>query len=333
MRTDGKYFNQKLLAELYYQYVNVEGPFMQRIFGMKTPIDRIFVQEEEIDPRYETIVLDYERASHIINTASCITVGRCYCRHKMEHIGKSCDKPQHVCLSLNKVAESLHCHHISKKISREKAHEILKECVSLGLVQLGDNVQERVNWICNCCPCCCEGLLSYKKLGYNLGSSFFSTVDIKTCSGCGICARRCPVDAVTMRAFSNGKIFPEININQCIGCGVCSRFCPSKSIELKRRYEAKFIPKDSFERYIINAIETGRLQNYIFDNYTLWTHALLRRFLGIILSLKPAKRLLAQKQVQSRFINALIKTDKYTIFNKLYNVTEKPDYTHPELKK
>ncbi len=35
-------------------------------------------------------VLDYERASHVVESASHIGVGVCYCRHKMEHMGRAC---------------------------------------------------------------------------------------------------------------------------------------------------------------------------------------------------------------------------------------------------
>jgi CRP-like cAMP-binding protein len=101
---------------------------------------------------------------------------------------------------------------------------------------------------------------------------------------------------------------------------------------MARRKETAFVPKDTFERFILSAISTGRLQNLLFDNYTLWTHDLLRRFLGIFLSLEPAKRLLAQRQVRSRYLNALIKMERYTIVDQLYNDGQTADYSHQELR-
>jgi len=74
------------------------------------------------------------------------------------------------------------------------------------------------------------------------------------------------------------------------------------------------------------------LQNLLLDNYTLLTHDLLRRFLKIVLSLKSAKMLLAQRQLQSKFITAITRTEHYTLFNNLYNEGKKPDYTHAELR-
>ena len=101
---------------------------------------------------------------------------------------------------------------------------------------------------------------------------------------------------------------------------------------MARRKETAFVPKDTFERFILSAISTGRLQNVLFDDYTLWTHDLLRRFLCVFLSLEPAKRLLAQRQIRSRFLNALTKMEYYALFDRLYNHGQTPDYSHPELR-
>jgi len=101
---------------------------------------------------------------------------------------------------------------------------------------------------------------------------------------------------------------------------------------MERRKEIAFVPKDSFERYILGAISTGQIQNLLFDNYTLLTHDVMRRFLGVILSLKPAKMMMAQRQLQSRFLEAVTRTGHYTLFDKLYNEGRKPDYSHNDLR-
>src|SRR5512136_2938973 len=126
MRLDGR-FDKKLLSELYYQYINTEGAFLRTIFSLEPSIYRSYVQEPAIGEK---------------DTASCITVGTCYCRHKMQHIGKACRNPQDVCLTFNKTAESLSKHGIARQIDHPEAHRILNQCIGLGLVQLGDNVQE-----------------------------------------------------------------------------------------------------------------------------------------------------------------------------------------------
>jgi Na+-translocating ferredoxin:NAD+ oxidoreductase RNF subunit RnfB len=310
MRTDGK-FDRKILGELFYQYINVEDDFAKELFSMDPAIDRVFIQEQTIKSQDQPVVLDYEKASHVINTAECITVGTCYCRHKMEHVGKACDKPQEVCLTFNNSAKSLAKHGIAKEISKEKALEILNQCIDNGLVQIGDNIQDNVNWMCNCCGCCCEALLAIKQLGHrNIRSNFAAQIN-QTCTGCGICVQKCPVDAIKMVDQNNKRIAQVIPEN-CIGCGVCAKACPTKSIAMERFENTKFVPKDTFERFVINAIDRNKLQNFIFDNHGLWTYDLLRRLLKTILGLKPVKRKLAQQQLRSKFLNTLTKSKRYS---------------------
>ena len=230
MRTDGK-FDRKILSELYHQYINVEEEFGAMLWALDPAIDRCLVNEIAIPEELQSIVLDYERASHVIETATCITVGTCYCRHKMEHLGKACDMPQDVCLTFNGAAKTLSKHGIAKEITKEEAFEILDRVRELGLVQIGDNIQEGVNWICNCCGCCCEALIGYKRFGYtqNIQTNFYAKVDEEECTGCAVCEEKCPVDAIVME-----NDLPVINVGRCIGCGVCVHHCPEDARSIKR---------------------------------------------------------------------------------------------------
>ncbi len=313
MRTDGR-FDRKVLSELFYHYINEEDDFVEHVLMQKTPIARTMVHEHTIQNKDQSEVLDYERATHIINSASCITVGTCYCRHKMEHVGKACKAPQDVCLTFNTAAESLIKHKIAKQISKEEALAVLDRCVNYGLVQIGDNIQNQVNWMCNCCGCCCEAIQAYKKIGYRrkINSNFFAHVDKEKCLACGACIAKCPVEAIKM-VDKKAVVSEDI----CIGCGICERACGVKAITIERRKKLAMVPLDSFERCVINAIETNKLQNYIFDNYGLWTNELLRHLVGVLFKLSPAKFLIANKQLKSQFLKVLRKTKTSKIYSGL----------------
>ena len=317
MRLDGR-FNKKVLAELFHQYINQEEDFVRQIFGLQLPIDRVFVQEEVLSDRDAAVILDYERATQVVASASAISVGICYCRHKMQHVGKACKAPEEVCLTFNNSAESLIRHGIAREISKGEALAILARCVKRGLVQIGDNVKENVSWICNCCGCCCEAILAYKRLGYtaSIHSSYVVAHADGECTACGNCALRCPVEAIAPRGEHDTQV--HLNLERCFGCGVCVRACKTSSLTLRRRSETNYVPVDSFERVVVNAIESGKVQNYLFDNEALWTHTALRRLLGVLLALPPVKQAMANRQLQSRFIRALTQTRFYQGFAELY---------------
>jgi len=54
------------------------------------------------------------------------------------------------------------------------------------------------------------------------------------------------------------------------------------------------------------AIERGKLQNLFFDNRVLWSHRAMAGVLGVILKLPPFKQALANQQIKSRYLEALI---------------------------
>ena len=81
--------NQKVLSELYYQYINVEEDFIRALFVEgETSLGRVFVHEPALPEQTGLHVLDYERASEVIRTAKGIGISMCYCRHKMAHMDR-----------------------------------------------------------------------------------------------------------------------------------------------------------------------------------------------------------------------------------------------------
>jgi len=54
------------------------------------------------------------------------------------------------------------------------------------------------------------------------------------------------------------------------------------------------------------AIERGKLQHLIFDNRVLWSHRALAAVFGVIFKLPLIKQVLANKQLQSRYLEAIM---------------------------
>lgn len=160
----GDHYDQKLLAELFYQYLNVEEDFVKALFATgETQIGRIFVNERALPAENTLHVLDYERASDVIETASHIGIGACYCRHKLSHLGRACEAPMQICMTFNSTAGSLIKHGIARRVDKGECHDLLDQALDRNLVQFGENARERVSFICNCCGCCCEAMLAAKR--------------------------------------------------------------------------------------------------------------------------------------------------------------------------
>lgn len=46
------------------------------------------------------------------------------------------------------------------------------------------------------------------------------------CTGCGACKNVCPVSAISMKADTEGFLYPNVKETQCIECGKCLMVCP-----------------------------------------------------------------------------------------------------------
>ena len=160
--------DQHLLAELFYQYINVEEDFIRALFlDGETQLGRVFVNERQLPAELSLHVLDYERASEVVRSASCIGVGLCYCRHKMQHVGRACDAPLEICMTFNSTAELAGP---PRRRAPGRGGRVPGPAGAgtraRGLVQFGENVREKVNFICNCCGCCCEALIAARRFGF-----------------------------------------------------------------------------------------------------------------------------------------------------------------------
>ena len=306
--------NQKVLGELFFQYLNVEDEFIRGLFvGGETQLGRVFVHEPALSPDNSLQVLDYERASEVIRTATHRGIGMCYCRHKMEHMGRACDAPMAICMTFNNTADSLTRHDYARLVDVSEGLDLLQQAYEHNLVQFGENVRQGVNFICNCCGCCCEAMIAARKFGILHPihtTNFLPLIQEDQCNGCGKCVSACPVEAMTLVSM-NDPHHPKLkkaklNGDICLGCGVCARNCSRNGIKLAVRKERIITPVNSTHRVVMMAIERGMLQNLIFDNRVLWNHRALAAVFGVVLRLPPIKQALARRQVKSRYLETLI---------------------------
>ena len=305
--------DQHSLGQLLYQYLNVEEDFVKNLFmGSKTKMVRAFVNEdalvESIEPDGILEIMDYERATYVIKNATHIGVSTCYCRHKMEHVGKNCDAPMDICMTFGNTADSLIRSEYARRITAEECLKLLELAYSHNLVQIGENVQDEVAFICNCCGCCCEALLAAQKFGTSqtiATTSFLPEIDFENCTKCGQCIKTCPVGALGDKAAKNERV-PVLDEGMCLGCGVCIRNCHFNAIKLKSINKRTMTPVNSAHRIVLTALDKGMLPNLIYDNQSLASHRILGAIFSAILELPPAKQLAANEQLRSNYLAKLI---------------------------
>ena len=306
--------DQKALAELFHEYLNVEEDFVRALFsGGETQLGRAFVHEPALSDENALHVLDYERATEVVESASHIGVGLCYCRHKMEHLGRACNAPREICMTFNTTADSLIRHGHARQVDVAEGLDLLQEAWGRRLVQFGENVRERVSFICNCCGCCCEAMVAARRfaiLNPVHTTNFIPVVEESVCSGCTKCVDVCPVEGMSLVSANDAarprQRVARVDESVCLGCGVCVRTCPKEGIRLQSRPERVVTPVNGAHRAVMMAIERGKLQDLVFDNQALWSHRAMAAILGVILRLPPLKQAMATRQVKSAYLERLL---------------------------
>ena len=226
-------------------------------FDMQPPVDRtvpVFTNETGNSIKIilgqqvaagESIVPS-KTVEEIINKNDEIAVGHCFCRNYNRVLGHKCSTkaPSEVCFTFGKSARHTVSQGFARSVTKEEALKIMIEVENAGLIHKafhnGSNIVKEENSICNCCKDCCDTFTLWRNGASPMVNStmYLSVIDPSTCTSCGICVERCPVDAISI-----GKDNYAVREEQyCIGCGVCARFCPSEAISLREGLRRVCVP-------------------------------------------------------------------------------------------
>jgi Pyruvate/2-oxoacid:ferredoxin oxidoreductase delta subunit len=214
----------------------------------KTPQMRTIPVGRSIDTHLE--ILAHEKAETLLRQKSHFAVSACICRKEQQMVGRGCSKPMDMCLSFGDDEDFFIKNRIGRRITLDQALDILKQADRSGLVLQPNNGKE-ISWLCCCCGCCCGILRTVKthaKPAEIVSSPFQAVADPDRCSGCGICEKRCPMEAVSIQ--HNGVV---VDYDRCIGCGLCVSTCPEKAIRLERK-------PDSVQPHVPKNIVTASMQ-------------------------------------------------------------------------
>jgi ferredoxin len=303
------------LARLFDRYMHDDDRFKRSVFEGQTQVGRSLVHEEALpDGLADHVeVLDWERASSIVESASMHAVSLCSCRHKEGHLGRDCGRELRTCLTLNGSVEPLVRSGNAERITAAEALAIIQQSKEAGMAQTADNVRQQVSYICNCCGCCCGMMSAAKTFELRhaiVTSNWIMTVRKTRCTGCGRCVKACPINAISLEKETTGdarRAWAARDEDLCLGCGVCYSACRSGAIAMRPRPRRVFTPEDVFDKTVAMAIERGKLAGLLFPERDTLRHRALGRVVESIEKSPPVKAALAIQPLRSAFLTAVVK--------------------------
>lgn len=246
----------KRLAELLHTYRNTPE-FIQEFVSAETSRGKAYLYSDVL-PGVKSEVLSFDEAVQHIKKAGRGSLTKCYCRHEASHLGKNCSAPiDDICMSLGNASDFLVEQGFARRASVEELLGVLKKAEDLGLVHIGDNLQDQTTFLCNCCGCCCgflEGITKHHLKQAVATTNYIAGVNQDECNGCEICVDRCQIKAIRMEGD-----YPVVDNEACIGCGVCAHFCPSSAMRMGEREKRVFPPKTYKELMVRLMKEKGRM--------------------------------------------------------------------------
>ncbi|MEE8398894.1 MAG: 4Fe-4S binding protein [Desulfobacterales bacterium] len=192
------------------------------------PIDETVMSPSEFLP--------FEDIKKLVEGYDYCTVSYCCCRMRYNLDSDYPDSPfpLETCLHFNELGRYIVKNGLGREITKDETFEILKKAADAGLVHGLENHQGNPETICNCDLEYCTFLRPYHQMGHAKAiepSNYVVQVTPETCKACGICIKRCPMDAIQLKlnlqATNKFRKAVTIDADVCIGCGVCVHKCNS----------------------------------------------------------------------------------------------------------
>ncbi|MEE9912319.1 MAG: 4Fe-4S binding protein [Deltaproteobacteria bacterium] len=223
--------------------------------GNPTPLMRVIAVEKSVTPQDR--IHPYEEVKYLIENSNYIALTKCACRVSVA----KCDKPKEVCLIFDGVGEFLVERGFARPVSKEEGIKVLDLAEAAGLVHTSNNSADKASVICNCCPCCCTILRGRTQLNHPHAfdtSRFAALVKSDDCMACGVCAERCPMQAIEI-----GEDAALVHEEKCIGCGLCVSTCAAGAMNLVERKQIPAVPATTQEMAMKILQEKGRLDAFM----------------------------------------------------------------------
>ncbi|MDQ7792877.1 MAG: 4Fe-4S binding protein [bacterium] len=225
------------MAHLTEEYVAATGG----LAGIMTPAPSI----HRVVPARGTVksewILPYDDVRAFLTDARSFVLRDCVCRKQHDLLeSRRCSFPRRSCLSFSPADRPAG----PDSISRDEALAFLDEARSIGLVHTVSNVAKGINYVCNCCGCCCgilRGVVEYGLKDSVAQANYYCSVDKDACAGCGVCVDRCQVGAIRLE-----EEYAVADKDKCVGCGLCVPTCATGAAQLRLRPDAELVrpPED-----------------------------------------------------------------------------------------
>lgn len=230
------------LMRLMHEYF--EAGFKDEFFTGALPQLRTSPHLKAIVPEHRIDIYDNMR-KYVEETDQIIGVANCVCKQGEALLGNPCKQVDDIEICIFFGEGNYLDRNRGRVISKAECLELLDTAEKRGLViQPGNSLQAFC--ICLCCGCCCGVLTAAKKFekpARMFATNYYASLDSGLCNGCGVCVKRCQMDALQM---SGEKPMQRalLDLDRCIGCGLCITTCKPGALKLLKKEKVTVPPRN-----------------------------------------------------------------------------------------